>query len=76
MMAVTLRKNFLNVRSQRRSKTVLGIWNEADRICSLQGTLGFIKSYQSVDVKFIEEHPQCFTFRIILWFHVILRVSI
>ena len=27
----------------------------------LHGTLGFIKSYRSVNVKFIE-HPQCFTF--------------
>ena len=39
------------------------------------GTLGFIKSYQSVSVKFIE-HPQCFTFRIILWFYAILRAFV
>ena len=41
----------------------------------LHGTLGFIKSYQSVNVKFIE-HPRCFTFRIILWFYAILHVSV
>ena len=41
----------------------------------LHGTLGFIKSYESVNVKFIE-HPQCFTFRIILWFYAILRVFV
>ena len=41
----------------------------------LHGTLRFIKSYQSVNVNFIE-HPQCFTFRIILWFYAILRVFV
>ena len=57
----------------------VGAWIEYTDIFSdmfirpLNGTLGFIKSYQSVNVKFIE-HPQCFTFRIILWFYVILRV--
>ena len=34
-MAVTLRKDFLKVWSRRRSKMVLGIGNEADKICSL-----------------------------------------
>ena len=41
----------------------------------LHSTLGFIKSYESVNVKFIE-HPQCFTFRIILWFYAILCVFV
>ena len=44
-------------------------------ISPLQGTLGFIKSYQSVNVKFIE-NPQCFTFQIILWFYAILLVFV
>ena len=42
-------------------------------IRSLHGTLGFIKSYQSV--KFLEQ-LLCFTFRIILWFYAILRVFV
>ena len=41
----------------------------------IHGTLGFIKSYQSVNVKFVE-HPQCFTFQIILWFYAIFHVFI
>ena len=41
----------------------------------LHGTLGFIKSFQSVNVKFIE-HPQCFTFLVILWFYATLRVFV
>ena len=44
-------------------------------IRALHGTLDFIKGYQSVNVKFIE-HPQCFTFRIILWFYAILRIFV
>ena len=41
----------------------------------LHGTFGFVKSYKSVNVKFIE-HPQCFTFRIILCFHAVLHVFV
>ena len=41
--------------------------------CPLHGTLGFITIYQSINVKFFEL-SQCFTFRIIIWFYVILRV--
>ena len=41
----------------------------------LHGPFGFIKSYQSVNVRLIE-YPQCFTFRIILWFYAILRVFV
>ena len=42
---------------------------------AVQGALGFIKSNQSVNVRLIE-HPQCFTFRIILWFYAILPVFV
>ena len=41
----------------------------------LHSTLGSIKSYQLVNVKFIEQ-PQCLTFRIILWFYAVLRVFV
>ena len=41
----------------------------------LHSTLGFIKSYQSVNVKFIER-PQCFTFQIIPWSYAILCVFV
>ena len=34
-----------------------------------------MESYQSGNVRLIE-HPQCFTFRIILWFYDILRVFV
>ena len=59
----------------------VGAWIESTDIFSdvfirsLHGTLCFIKSYQSVNVKFIE-HSQCFTFRIILWFYTILRLFV
>ena len=58
-----------------------GLWSVAGRwavvlyYALLHGTLGFIKSYQSVNVKVIE-HPQCFTFQIILWFFAILHVFV
>ena len=41
----------------------------------LHGTLGFTKSYQSVNVRLIG-HSQCFTFQIILWFYAVLRVFV
>ena len=41
----------------------------------LHGTLGFITIYQSINFKFFE-HPQCFTFMIILCFCGILRVFV
>ena len=59
----------------------MGVWIESTDIFSnvfirpLHGTLCFIKTYQSVNDKFVE-HPQYFTFRIILWFYAILLVFV
>ena len=73
----------LNLKSGSESRSVwhlIQLFNFCRLIFSvfirpLHGTLGFIKSYQSMNGKFVE-HPQCFTFLIILWFYAILRVFV
>ena len=76
LLAAAWLKNFFQDRLPPKQKildrTLTDIFSDVF-IRPLHGTLGFIKSYLSGIVKFIE-HPQCFTFRIILWFYAILRV--